>query len=118
MDEIDSLIEQVGAQLGEIANGDLVVGSAIKLGNVTIVPISDVAIGFGGGGGEGEDTGSKKKQVTTGGGRGLGGGGGVTPVAVAVFREGSVEVMKIPEKPNPVARLIEKIPDLIDRLKN
>ena len=117
MDEVNSLIEQVGGKLGEIADSDLVVGSAIKLGEVTIVPISEVAVGFGGGGGEGEDAGGTKRQASKGGGAGLGGGGSVTPVAVAVFRNGSVEVMKIPKKPNPVARLLEKIPDLIDQLK-
>ena len=118
MEELNQMIDELGDQLGEVANSDLVVGSPIKLGPVTIVPLSEVGIGFGGGGGGGEDGEGKKGERNKGSGRGTGGGGRVVPVAVAVFREGSVEIMKVPRKPNPVERILERIPDLIDKFKS
>ncbi len=118
MEEVSGFVDEIGDRLKEIANSDLVVGEAIRLGEVTIVPLSQVGIGFGGGGGGGRDTKSKKGPGGQGSGGGSGGGGGVTPIAVAVFRSGSVEILKVPSKPSPMGRFLERIPDLIDRIKD
>jgi uncharacterized spore protein YtfJ len=118
VEDLNQFIDELGDSLGEIANSDLVVGSEIQLGEVTIVPLSQVGIGLGGGGGGGQEGGGKKKQSSTGSGGGTGGGGSVTPVAVAVFREGSVEILKVPTKPNALVSFLERVPDLIEKFKD
>ena len=65
MEDLNQMIDDLGEQLGEVANSDLVVGSPIELGPVTIVPLSEVGVGFGGGGGGGEDAGNKKGERKT-----------------------------------------------------
>jgi uncharacterized spore protein YtfJ len=118
MEDVSSFVAEIGERLGEVANSDLVVGQELKLGEVTIVPLSEIGVGFGGGGGSGEDGNKKTKLRNRGHGGGTGGGGGITPIAVAVFRQGTVEIMKIPTKVSPVAKLLERIPDLIDKIKD
>jgi uncharacterized spore protein YtfJ len=106
----------IGDQLTGLANGDLVVGTELTLGDVTIVPLTHVSFGFGGGGGE--EAATDKQPRNVGSGDGTGGGGNIKPVAVAVFRKDGVEIMRLPEKPSAMARLLEQVPDLIDKFKS
>jgi len=118
VEEIELFIDEVGEHLTGLAKSDLVVGDSITLGKVTIVPLSHVGLGFGGGGGGGEEPGDRKRPKSSGSGQGTGGGGSVKPVALAVFREDGVEIMKIPRKPSAMARFLDRVPDLIDKLKD
>ena len=124
MQGVHDIIEQVTNTLGDIAQSDVVVGSPIEIGGVTLVPLSRVAAGFGGGGGEGtgdapRGQGGKKDSEGSGTGRGGGSGGGamVRPVAVVVFGQGGVEVLPIAEKPGKLEKFLDQIPDLIERFK-
>jgi uncharacterized spore protein YtfJ len=102
----------------------VVIGSPIELGELTIVPISRISIGIGAGGGEGRGASPerRKKHGGFGSGKGTGGATGgagkVRPVAVAVIREESVEVLPVDEKTGKLDRLLDKIPDLIERFKD
>jgi len=118
VEDIELFIDEVGDHLTGLAKSDLVVGSSITLGKVTVVPLSHVGLGFGGGGGGGEEPGSRERPKSSGGGQGAGGGGSVTPVALAVFKDDGVEIMKIPRKPSAMARFFDRVPDLIDKLKD
>jgi uncharacterized spore protein YtfJ len=118
MQDMGPFIDELGDHLTGLAKADMVVGSPITLGKVTIVPLSELGLGFGGGGGGGEDAATEKRPKSTGSGLGSGGGGRVKPIAVAVFREDGVEIMKLPDKPSAIARLLDKVPDLIEKLKS
>ena len=120
MDQVQEIIGQVTNTLSDIAQSDVVVGTPLEVGNITLVPISRVAAGFGGGGGEGSGdmSNGKKQSASSGTGGGSGGGAVVRPVAVAVFGDDGVEVLPIAEKPGKLEKLIDSIPDLVDRLKS
>jgi len=123
MEQLNQLVDAVSDRLATIANSDVVVGSPLELGGLTIVPISRISIGIGAGGGEGEGTSPERKKGSrsAGPGRGTGGGTGgagkVRPVAVAVIKEDGVEVLPIDEKSGKLDRLLDKIPDLVERFK-
>jgi uncharacterized spore protein YtfJ len=138
MEHVDSLLDLVAGKVTEVAQSDVVVGDPIELGDVTLVPLSRVSLGFGGGGGEGEGTqgprrghwrskgnngGAKAEARFEGGegkGTGLGGGGGgkVRPVGVIVFTSDGVSVEPIPDKLGVFDKIFEKVPDIIDLIKD
>lgn len=122
MATITELIEEMAGSLADTANSEVVVGQAVELGSVKIVPLSKVSLGFGGVGGEGDHklgncrgkTGKSSHGRGKGTGSGAGGGAKVRPVGVIVFTDEGVKVEKIPDKCGPLDKIFEKIPDLID----
>jgi uncharacterized spore protein YtfJ len=125
MDQITQMMELVSSKLGELARSDLVVGDPIEVGAVTIVPLTQVGIGVGGGGGEGEGAVGKHGHVHGHGapfehGKGTGGGAGggakVRPVAVIIFTPDGVRVEAIPDKKGVLDKLMDYIPELINRV--
>jgi uncharacterized spore protein YtfJ len=120
MEHVAEMLESICEQLGAVARSEVVVGSAVELGSVTFVPISRVSLGFGAGGGEGEGEtphGGKTHGHGKGAGGGSGGGGKVRPVAVVVFSADDVQVLPIPDRQGKLDRLLDKIPDLVERFK-
>ncbi len=128
MQHVKDLVKLVSGKLAETAQSDLVVGKPIEAGDVTIVPLSAVSLGFGGGGGEGEGEPphehgpAKKLKMKSPRGKGMGGGGGggakVRPVAVAVFSPDGVRVMPIGDKKGVLEKIFDKIPEFIDMAKD
>ena len=121
MEHVHNIVEQVSTTLADIAQSDVVVGEPLEVGEVTVVPISRVAAGFGGGGGEGEGDAARRKNHAAGTGKGKGGGSGggaiVRPIAVAVFGKEGVEILRIDEKMGKLEKFLDQIPDLIERFK-
>lgn len=121
MEAIHDLVSLVSDKVGEIADSDLVIGDPIALGEVTVVPLSRVSVGFGSGGGRGEGEGPRRKGKRSGRGKGLGGGGGgggkIRPVGVIIFSPDGVEVQPIPDKKGAVEKLLDKLPDFALRIK-
>ena len=120
MNQIQDILAAVGGQVGEVATGEAVVGSPIKIGQVTVYPISRISIGMGAGGGTGDDMGGNRggaKAPQTGTGGGAGGGAKARPVAVLVFDDSGVTVLPIADKAGKLDRLLEKIPELAERFK-
>lgn len=122
MKHIQELVELLVGRLETISQSDAVVGTAIKLGNITIVPLSRISIGMGAGGGtgEGHHPGGPRARQMAGKGKGTGGGTGggatVRPAAIAVFTEEGVEIMPIPDQPGWLEKLLEKVPDLVSKI--
>ena len=120
------LIAMVAGKLEESAHSDVVVGEPIAIGGVTLVPLSRLSVGFGGGGGEGEGDVSQhlhhgRRGPKGGRGKGIGQGAGlgarVRPVAVAIFSESGVEVLPIADKKGVLDKIMEKVPDVIELVK-
>lgn len=89
-----------------------VVGEPIRIGEVTLVPIINLAFGVGTGGGDGiDDKGSK----------GLGAGGGVgakaSPTAIIVIKGDSVEMLPI-KSSNGLEKLIDMVPEIVSKVKS
>ncbi len=121
MDAIHDLVSLVSDKVGEIAQSDIVIGDPIELGEVTVVPLSRVSVGFGSGGGSGEGEGPRKKGKRHGRGKGAGGGGGgggkIRPVGVIIFGPDGVEVQPIADKKGAIDKLLDQLPDFALRIK-
>ena len=123
MNHVVELLSLVNGSLDRLAKSDIVTGAPIELGGVTLVPISRVSFGIGAGGGQGEGEApgakkSRKPQAGEGLGGGAGAGGKVRPVAVAVFGPGEVRILSIPEEKGALEKLLDKVPDLIEQVKD
>ena len=130
MEELKTLVDLVSEQLSSIAKSDVVMGSPLELGGVTVVPISRVSVGLGAGGGEGEGpagaSGKKHggsgtgKRGSTGKGSGgaTGGAGKIRPVAMAVLGPEGVEVLPVDERTGKLDKLLDRIPELVERFKD
>ena len=122
MEQIIELLELVSGRLSSVASSEVIKGEPIELGNVTIVPLTRISMGFGGGGGQGEGEPHKSKKHKHGRGKGMGGAGGgaakIRPVGLAIFRESGVEIVSIPSKKGALDKIFDKVPELIDRVKD
>jgi uncharacterized spore protein YtfJ len=124
MQHVRELLDLVCGRVESAAQSDIVVGSPIELGNVTVVPMSRISVGFGVGGGSGQgeapSRGSGKNRQPSGKGKGEGGGTGggakVRPVGVAIFTEEGVDIVPIADRPGLLDKLFEKIPELAERV--
>jgi uncharacterized spore protein YtfJ len=127
MQHIKELLELVTGKLETVAQSDAVVGEPIELGGVTLVVLTRISVGFGMGGGEGEGQGfgpgqrAGKKTANGPQGKGVGGGTGggakVRPVGVAIFSADGVEILPIKDKKGLLDRLFDKVPELVDIVK-
>ncbi len=120
MQQVEEIIEQVATTLSDLAQSDVVVGTPQQVGQVTVVPLSRISAGFGGGGGEGRGGATGKGTKGSGAGKGSGSAGAavVRPVAVVVLSEERVQVLTIPEKQGKLGKLIDQVPDLIERFQS
>jgi uncharacterized spore protein YtfJ len=116
MEQLQEILSMIGGRLDEVATGDVVVGSPIKLGSVTLYPVSRISIGLGGGGGSGTEA-LKGAAPASGTGGGAGGGAKARPVAVLVFSEEGVSVLPISDGKGKLEQIFDKIPELVERLK-
>ncbi|MHA1939461.1 MAG: GerW family sporulation protein [Candidatus Thorarchaeota archaeon] len=109
-DKLKGLLSSIMAELKHIAASETIVGKPVALGDVSVVPVTRLMVGFGVGGGEGES--DKKGQGFGGGGAG---GARVEPVGFIVIGEDKVSFL--PTKPGKFEGLIDAIPDLLDKVK-
>jgi uncharacterized spore protein YtfJ len=117
MKDIEEILQGVSEALSTAWTGDAVVGSPISMGGVTVYPVSMVSVGLGGGGGEGEVAPEAGGKPEKGVGGGSGGAARACPVAVLVAGAGGVKVLPLPQRKGAVERLLDKIPDLVGRVK-
>ncbi len=102
------LIKTLMEELQGIAKTDTVVGEPVKVGDVVILPISKISIGFGAGGGGGE-----KGE----GGGGSGGGIMMEPVAFVVISKGKTRIVPIGGKGISLGKLVEMAPEVAAKIK-
>ncbi len=116
MEYLEAMLKAVSQDLAGVATGDAVLGSPVKLGETTVYPVSAVSVGLAGGGGEGENAaeGGKPEKGTGG---GSGGGARACPVAVIVVSPSGLKVIPLPQRKGAFERLLEKIPSLVEKVK-
>ena len=105
---LSTTIEKV-RQLVDVST---IVGEPIKLSEeITVIPVSKVTYGFASGG---ADFPSKSNAELFGG----GGGAGITinPVAFLVLKDGEVTLKHITANDNAAERIVNMIPDVIDKV--
>jgi len=96
MKEVTELLQMLSQRLAGKAAAKAVAGTPISVGDCHVLPLCEVAVGFGGGGGEGISDGDRKGE-NKGEGTGGGGGGGsrVRPVAVLVVDGTDIRIERL-----------------------
>jgi uncharacterized spore protein YtfJ len=111
---VQDVLKQMAEDIKNFTRTDTIFGEPIEIQGTTIIPICRVAVGYGGGGGEGE---AETKQ----GGKGAGAGGGagmrIDPAALIVAKDGKISIVPIGGRDSRVGSLLEKLPDVFERLK-
>ena len=100
-------------KIRDLVDSNTVIGSPIHTQDgTTILPISKISFGFVSGG---TDFATKTQKDLFGGAASA--GGSVTPVGFLVIREGSVKLMQLAEGGATLDRLINMMPEVIDRIE-
>ena len=100
--ETGNNLEVLFSKMEEFVSSKTVVGDAIKIGDVTLLPLVDVSVGVGAGGGE----------------KGQGGGGlgaKIMPSAVIAIYNGNVQLINIKNQ-DAVSKLIDMAPGIAAKL--
>lgn len=106
-ENIDVLFEK----FENFIKSETVIGSEIKIGDITIIPLSSISFTLGAGGGSGKD-----KNGSGGDGGGSGIAAKASPTALLVVNNGDIKIMPI-KKGNSFESLLEAVPNLIDKIK-
>ena len=109
---LPNMLQDTISRIREMMSVNDVVGEPIVVGDVTIIPISKVSVGFGGGGADNAKSANKDAF-----GGGMGGGVKVQPICFLVVKEGNVRMMPVPIPANSTAdRILEMVPDTLDKI--
>ena len=109
---LPNMLQDTISKIREMMSVNDVVGDPIVVGDVTIIPISKVSVGFGGGGADNAKAANKDAF-----GGGMGGGVKVQPICFLVVKDGNVRMMPVPVPANSTAdRILEMVPDTLDKI--
>lgn len=105
-------MESITEYLEKSLSTKTVIGEPQHVGDITLIPVMDVAFGFGAGGGEGGAPGEK-------GGTGTGSGGGagarMSARAIIVIKGNDVSILPM-NKGGGFEKLVDAVPGLIEKL--
>ena len=115
---VNELMESTIQKIREAVDANTMVGTPIEAGDVILVPVSKISMGFGTGGTE---IGGKNSKPI--GENPFGGGGGagvkITPVCFLVVTNGMVKVLSMEAPPaNSIDRAIDMIPDVVNKISD
>ena len=110
---VQELMASALEKMRDLVDSNTAIGSPIYTQDgTTILPISKVSFGFVSGG---TDFASKTQKDLFGGAASA--GGSVTPVGFLVVKDGSVKLMQLAEGGATLDRLINMMPEVIDRVE-
>ena len=110
----DMMMSSMG-KIRDMIDVNTVIGEPIAAGDVTIIPVTKVSIGYGAGGSDFATKNYPANRDNAFGG-GTGGSIKVTPVAFLIVRGENVRMLPIAEPASTsVDRLIELLPDILDK---
>ncbi|MDO4618951.1 MAG: GerW family sporulation protein, partial [Clostridia bacterium] len=118
---LQGIMDTAMSNIKSMIDVNTVVGNAVTTPDGTvIIPISTVSFGFGAGGSEVQ---VKKPNIVDGAqnplfGGGAGGGANIKPVAFLVVGNGNVRLLPITETSSPVDKLIDLMPEMVDKVNN
>lgn len=104
--DIVTLMDAVLSKMTQMVQPNTLIGAPIQVGNVTVVPVIKVDVGFGGGGGLGIPAGQPS-------GGGTGGGITMEPVSFLVIQEGKVTLLSATTPVSPWKDIIESLIPII-----
>lgn len=95
-------------QMQYIAKTKTVFGDPIEVGNITLIPVSKVSIGFAAGG--------ANSEKRSGAGSGTGGGVQVTPVAFISISGEKVQIHSLDKPDQSLRKILAMAPDVIKKV--
>lgn len=105
MSNVNENIKMLFSKMDEFISTKTVVGEAVHIGDVILVPLVDVTFGMGTGGGD-------KPEKAGGGG---GAGAKMTPSAVIVIVDGTVQLVNVKNQ-DSVNKLVDMVPGILSKL--
>ena len=112
---LPNMLQDTISKIREMVDVNNVIGEPIVVGDVTIIPVSKVSVGFGGGGSDFVSKNPNKQDAPFGG--GVGGGVKVNPVCFLIVKDGNVRMMPVAAPANTTAdRIVEMVPDTLDKI--
>ena len=110
---LPNMLQDTISKIREMVDVNNVIGEPIVVGDVTIIPVSKVSVGFGGGGSDYVKNVGNNEPF----GGGVGGGVKVSPVCFLIIKDGAVRMMPVAEPASSTAdRIVEMIPDTLDEI--
>ncbi|MCK5520515.1 MAG: hypothetical protein KAI81_05350 [Candidatus Marinimicrobia bacterium] len=103
---IDALLDKVK----EIARTTTVVGDPIEIGNIIIIPVSKLSVGFGSGsyGSNASSARNRESEAATG-------GFNITPMAMIIIQEGDSKLLLLDKKDQSLSKMMDLVPNILDR---
>lgn len=113
---IGDLMTTTMQKIREIADVNTIIGQPIHAGEVTIIPISKLTVGFASGGSDFVSKNQKAEGDNSFGG-GSGAGMNLSPVAFLIVKGDTVKLMPVAPPPgNTVDRVVEMVPEVVDKI--
>ncbi|MBR4015159.1 MAG: GerW family sporulation protein [Anaerotignum sp.] len=100
--DFNASVDVLFHKVEDLVSTKTVVGDAIVIGDITLLPLIDVAVGVGAG---------AKENVNAGGGMGA----KITPSAVLVIQQGGVQLINVKNQ-DAVSKLIDMAPGVVNKL--
>ncbi len=111
---IESIMNVTLENLKAMVDADTIIGSPIKVGDVTLIPVSKVAFGLATGGSDFPSKDSARSHFGGGGGAGV----TVTPIAFISVCGDNVKMLQVNATVSSVDKLIDLAPEMITKIKN
>ena len=111
--KVENIIGRLTDKLKGLIDTKMIVGEKIEVGEVVVLPVSKLSVGFVSGGGEYDKKTDTEKNVPFAGGSGA--GYSVSPVGFVVIQGTSVKMLKI--APNELTtKIVEVLPEVVDAI--
>lgn len=113
---LNDLMGSTMERLRSMVDVNTVVGEPICAGEVTIIPVSMVSVGFASGGSDFASKNQRPEQDNS-----FGGGGGaglkITPIGFLIVRGENVKLLPVMPPPGgAIDRAVDMVPDLVDKV--
>ncbi|HON11862.1 MAG TPA: spore germination protein GerW family protein [Chitinispirillaceae bacterium] len=105
---LSEVIKTALDQIQSIAKTETVIGDPIKAGDVTLIPVSRISIGFAAGGG------GKDQKFGTG--AGTGGGININPIAFITITGDKVQVLPVEPGEPCINKIMSLAPDIMSKI--
>lgn len=117
MSEINDVMNDTMSKIKEMVDVNTIVGNPITTPDgVTLIPVSRVTFGFASGGSDGKIKPPAQQPVRFG--AGSGAGVSISPVAFIILNGGNARLLYVdPPANTTVDRIIDLVPDVIDKIK-
>lgn len=112
MSPLENLMDSTLKNIKNMVDVNTIIGDPIHAGEVTIIPVSRVAFGFGSGG---STFGGKTENADENFGGGAGGGVTISPVAFLVVSGSGVKMINV-DQTSPLDRLVDMAPDVLEKI--